>query len=204
MAMISPLPPPPSEPPALRERAEENLRFIRDTMERAAAFTAVSGWAEIGIGVLALVASLLAARQVSTEAWLGIWIATAALSLTGGAWALSRKARAAGLHVIAAPVRLRAISFAVPVAAAAILTLVLYRASTTDLIPGMWMVLYGTALVTGGMLSVRVLPIMGACFMILGTAALITPPAWADWWMAAGFGGLHILFGAVIVRRYGG
>lgn len=204
MAMISPLPPTPPEPPALGSRAEENLRFIRDTMERAATFTAVSGWAEIGIGLLALGASVLAARQTGVESWLAVWIVTAAISLAVGAWAISRKARAAGLRVLAAPVRLRAVSFAVPVVAAALLTLVLYRADAAEVIPGMWLLLYGAALITGGMLSVRVLPVMGLCFMAMGTAALATPVSWDTWWMAAGFGGLHILFGAVIVRRHGG
>jgi hypothetical protein len=204
MAIISPLPPNPPEPPALRERAEENLRFIRETMERAATFTAVSGWAEIGIGLLALGAGVLAARQSSVESWLAVWIVTAALSLGVGAWAISRKARAAGLHLLAAPVRLRAISFAVPVVAAALLTLALYRAGAAEVIPGMWLLLYGTALITGGMLSVRVLPVMGLCFMATGAAALVTPASWDTWWMAIGFGGLHILFGAVIVRRHGG
>jgi hypothetical protein len=204
MAIISPLPPKPPEPPALRERAEENLRFIRETMERAATFTAVSGWAEIGIGVLALGAGVLAARQATVEAWLTVWIVTAAISLAVGAWAISRKAQAAGLRLLAAPVRLRAVSFAVPVVAAAALTVALYRADAAAIIPGMWLLLYGTALITGGMLSVRVLPVMGVCFMGMGAAALMTPASWDTWWMASGFGGLHILFGAVIVRRHGG
>jgi hypothetical protein len=204
MATLTPLRPPPPEPHALQERAAENLRFIRETMERAAAFTVVSGWAEIGIGLLALGAAVLAERQHSTEAWLAVWIGTAAISLAVGAWALARKAHAAGFSVRASPVRLRAVSFAVPVAAAAALTLALYRADAIDVIPGMWLLLYGAGLVTGGMLSVRALPVMGLCFMALGGAALVTPTGWAEWWMAAGFGGLHILFGGVIVRRYGG
>jgi hypothetical protein len=192
------------EPPALGARAEENLRFIRETMERAAAFTVVSGWAQIGVGVLALGAAMLAARQGSVEGWLAVWIVTAALSLGAAAWALGRKAQAAGLSLLGQSVRLRAMSFAAPVVAAAVLTLALYRAEATDLIPGMWLLLYGTALVTGGALSVRVLPLMGLCFMVLGAGALATPAAWDDWWMAVGFGGLHVCFGAVIVRRYGG
>jgi hypothetical protein len=206
MGTVSPLPPLATEPgpPALGDRAEENLRFIRETMERAAAFTVVSGWAQIGVGVLALGAAALAARQGSVEGWLAVWIATAAVSLAAGAWALGRKARAVGLALLGQPVRLRAMGFAAPVLAAAVLTLALYRAEATALIPGMWLLLYGTALITGGALSVRVLPLMGLCFTALGGAALVTPAAWDDWWMAAGFGGLHVGFGAVIVRRYGG
>lgn len=194
----------PPEPPALGDRAAENLRFIRDTMERASAFTVVSGWAQIGVGLLALGAAVLAARQGTVEGWLLVWIVTAAVSLATGAWALGRKARAAGLSVLASPVRLRALSFATPVAAAALLTVALYRADAVSVIPGMWLLLYGAALVTGGLTAVRILPLMGVCFMLLGAAALVTPTSWNDMLMAAGFGGLHIGFGAVIVRRYGG
>jgi hypothetical protein len=194
----------PPEPPALRDRAAENLRFIRDTMERASAFTVISGWAQIGVGLLALGAAVLAARQSAVEAWLAVWIVTAAFSLAAGAWALGRKAHAAGLSVLASPVRLRALSFATPVAAAALLTLALYRADAITVIPGMWLVLYGAALVTGGLTAVRILPLMGLSFMALGGAALVTPAGWSDVLMAIGFGGLHIGFGAVIVRRYGG
>ena len=206
MGTVSPLPSTFTEPapPALGDRAEENLRFIRETMERAAAFTVVSGWAQVGVGALALGAAVLAARQESVERWLAVWIVTAALSLAAAAWALGRKARVAGLSLLGQSVRLRAISFAAPVIAAAVLTLALYRAEAADIIPAMWLLLYGTALVTGGALSVRILPLMGICFMALGAAALVAPGAWDDWFMAAGFGGLHIGFGAVIVRRYGG
>jgi len=119
MGTLTPLPPARSEPPALHERAEENLRFIRQTMERAAAFTAVSGWAEIGIGLAALAASALAARQTSPERWLATWIATALFSVLIAGYAIGRKARATGVSLLAAPVRRCTLSFAAPVAAAA-------------------------------------------------------------------------------------
>ena len=52
----------------------DNLRFIRETMEGAARFTAVSGTGEIAVGMTALVAAYLASRQENQVAWLGVWL----------------------------------------------------------------------------------------------------------------------------------
>ena len=204
MGLVSPLRSPSTEPPALHARAMENLRFIRETMEGAIAFTAVSGWGQIASGAIALGAAVVAAGQSSVAAWLATWIGAALLALTVGGWAIVRKARATHTSLLAGPARKCALSFAPPVCAAALLTVVLYRAGLTEAVPGMWLLLYGTGVVTGGAFSVKVLPVMGLCFMLVGAAALLAPASWANWLMAAGFGGLHIAFGAVIVRRYGG
>jgi hypothetical protein len=182
----------------------DNLRFIRETMERASAFTAVSGWAQAAIGVTALPASLLAARQQSARGWLAVWFVEALLSLIISGWAMSRKARALETPLLSAPGRKVVLSLAPPLFAGALLTVPLYRAHLTDSIPGTWLLLYGTGIVTGGAFSVRIVPVMGLCFMLLGGVALFGPPAWANYWMAAGFGGLHIIFGIVIARRHGG
>jgi hypothetical protein len=88
--------------------------------------------------------------------------------------------------------------------AGAILTVAFYRMQLFALMPGTWLLLYGASVVTSGTFSVRVVPIMGLSFMALGTVALIAPFSWANWFMAAGFGALHIVFGIVIARRYGG
>lgn len=193
-----------TEPVAPHDRAMDNLRFIRETMESAASLTVVSGWGEVAIGVTALVAAGVASRAATPEAWLGVWLAEAALSLLIAGWAMYWKASAAKLDLLSSPARKFALSFLPPMAVGAMLTVVLHRAGLADLLPGTWLLLYGTAVVTGGAFSVRLVPIMGLFFMLAGALALFGPAAWGAALMAAGFGGLHVVFGLLIARRHGG
>ena len=184
--------------------AADNLRFIRETMERAGSFTAVPGWGGVAIGVTAVVAAVMAARQATPHAWLATWLVEALLAVAIAAVATVRKSRAAKIPLFSAPGRKFALSFAPPLLVGALLTAVLYNAGYVAVLPGMWLLLYGTAVVTGGAFSVRVVPVMGLCFMGVGAVALFSPVSWGNWFMAAGFGELQIVFGFVIARRYGG
>ena len=195
---------PNEEPPALHARAMDNLKYIRETMERATAFTNISGWGMVAIGVTALAADGIASTQNAFRNWLAIWCAEAVVALLIAGWSMDRKARAVKMPLLSGPGRKVAFSISPPSLAGGFLTVVLYRAGLVNAIPGLWLSLYGTGVVTGGMFSVSLVPIMGICFMALGATALVAPPAFANWFMAAGFGGLHIVFGFVIARRYGG
>lgn len=204
MSLIQFVKPEFEEPPALHERAMDNLRFIRETMERASAFTGISGWGQVAIGVTALITAFIAARQSTFQVWLSVWIGEALISLLIAGWSMDRKARAARLPLLSGPGRKVAFSLSPPLIVGALLTVVLYQSGLTKPIPGVWLLLYGTGVVTGGMFSVPIVPIMGLCFMALGAVTLFSPPGFANWFLAAGFGGLHIAFGAIIARRYGG
>jgi hypothetical protein len=188
----------------LHDRAMDNLRYIRETMERATPFTGISGRGEIAIGVTALLASVLAARQSTFNSWLSIWLAEGLISVLIAGWSMDRKARAVQMPLVSGPGRKAVFSLSPPLIAGALVTIVLVRAGLTNAIPGIWLLLYGTGVITGGMFSVRAVPAMGLCFMALGALALFSPPTFANWLMAVGFGGLHVLFGAIIVRKYGG
>jgi hypothetical protein len=194
-----------SDPPvALHERAMDDLRFIRSTMERAGSFTAVPGWGGVGIGGTALAAALLASRQPTPERWVVIWLATAAIALLIAGVSLVRKARRARVPLSSGPGRKFLLSFLPPVGAAMALTAAIFLHGTMSLLPGLWLLSYGAAIVSAGTFSVRAVPLMGIGFMVVGALALATPAHWADVWMAAGFGGLHVGFGFVIARRHGG
>ena len=191
-----------SEP--LHARAMDDLSFIRRTMERATAFTAVPGWGGVAMGTTALGAAALAQRATTTAEWLGPWLVASVVALVIGGWAMAAKARRAGTTVFTWSGRRFVLSFLPPLAVGALLTAALARAGLHDALPGTWLLLYGTGVVTGGAFSVQAVPIMGICFMVLGVTALFGPPGWGNALMAAGFGGLHIVFGLLIARRYGG
>lgn len=188
----------------IEDHARDNLRFIRETMERAGSFTAVPGGGGVAIGITALGAAVIASRQVSARAWLAAWLIEAAIAVIIAGWTMFSKARETGVSLAAGPARRFAYSFAPPVFVAAFLTLVLFRIGEIGLLPGIWLLLYGAAVVTGGAFSIRVVRLMGLCFMVLGTVALFCPSSWSDALLATGFGGFHVLFGAMIARKYGG
>ena len=186
------------------DRAMDNLRYIRETMERATPFTGISGRGEITIGGTALIATVIAARQPSFKLWVYTWLAEGLISSLIAGWSMDRKARATQTSLFSGSGRKALYSLAPSLIAGGLLTLVLAQAGAFAAIPGMWLLLYGTGVITGGMFSVRAVPAMGICFMALGALALFSPSAWTNWFMAVGFGGLHLLFGAIIVRKYGG
>ncbi len=193
-----------SEPPALGSRAIDNLHFIRETMERASSFTAVPGWGGVAMGASALGAAGVSRLARTPEEWLGIWLAEAFLAAAIGIWAIAAKARRSGVPLFAGPARRFLLTLSPPLAAGALATLALSRSGALTVLPGLWLLFYGTAVVTGGAFAVRIVPVMGVGFMVLGGIALFCPPSWGTAFLAAGFGGLHIVFGILIARRYGG
>jgi hypothetical protein len=191
-------------PAALQARAIDDLRYIRRTMEGAASFTALSGWGGVVIGVTAFPAAYVAAQAVTRRAWMLVWLVEAVIGVLIGVGMTVRKARAAKTPLFGRPGRKFALTFATPMAAGAILTIPLYYGGQTLILPGTWLLLYGTAFATAGAFSASVVPVMGLSFMVVGTAALAAPAAWGNVFMAAGFGALHIVFGALIARKHGG
>jgi hypothetical protein len=173
-------------------------------MARAGSFTAVSGWAQIAVGVIALATALVASRVSNPEGASRCWIGAAGVSLIVAACGMALKARATRTPLFSGPGRKFASCFAPPLLAGAVLTIVLYRAALFDWLPGVWLLLFGTAVMTGGAFSVRVVPIMGLCFMVLGAIAFAAPASLGNLLLAAGFGVVHVAFGTVIAVKYGG
>jgi hypothetical protein len=202
--LSNPIPAPRREPIPIDARAADHLRYIRETMESAAEFTAVPGWGGVAMGITALAAAFLAARQSSAAGWVTVWLAEAFVAVAIAAPSAATKARRANSSLFSGPGRKFVLSFAPPIVVGGFLTFALFHLGAYFLLPGMWLLLYGTAIVTGGAFSVRAVPIMGLCLTALGAAALFAPPAWGNLFMAAGFGVVQIAFGAWIALRHGG
>lgn len=200
-----------TSPQPLHDRALDNLKFIRSTMERAGSFTAVPGWGMVALGLTAVAATAYAGSLPvapvygpSQNRWLWVWMFEALLGAGIGVAALLYKALRAGDTIVHGPARRFGLGVLPPFIVGALLTYVLWQAKQLALLPALWLLCYGTGVVTGGAFSLRVVPVMGLCFMLLGAVALFTPAAWQAWLLAAGFGVLHIVFGLIIARRYGG
>ena len=186
------------------EGAADDLRFIRQTLANSGSFTAVSGRGQMLVGATALAAAALAARMPDFDRWAAVWAGEALVAMAIAIWSSARKARASHTPLLSGPGRKFVLTLLPPLVAGAALTLALAQAEMYAAVPGVWLLLYGTAVATGGSFSVRAVPVMGYCFMVLGGVALAAPASWSNALMAAGFGGLHLVFGAVIAKNYGG
>ncbi len=195
---------PARDPETLHAYALDHLRYIRDTMERAASFTAISGKALVVVGLIGVGAALAAWKQTSRDAWLETWLAAAVLSAAVAGAGLWRKAASLGVSLFSGPGRKFALSFLPPLFAGAVLTLVLARAGFYGALPAAWLLLFGAAVIAGGAYSVPPVPVMGACFLALGTLAALAPAGWGDLLMGLGFGVMHVVFGILIAARHGG
>ena len=156
------------------------------------------------VGATALGTAWLATRQTSDAAWLVLWLCEAVLAAIVGSVATVQKARAGGVSLLRGAGRKFLFGLGPPILAGGVLTLALFRLGATHALPGMWLLMYGVGTVSAGTFSVRVVPVMGLCFMLLGMATLLAPPTWGNACLALGFGALHVVFGILIARRYGG
>lgn len=188
----------------VRTHAADNLRFIREAMESAGAFTAVSGWGQVAVGATALATAVLASRQPTAERWLAVWLGEALIAVAISAATMAMKSRRRTLPLFSGGSRRFWPGFAAPVVVGALFTAVLFTRGLFDLMPAAWLLLFGAAVVAGGVVSVPLVRAMGWSFIALGVVALVTPPRYSDALLAAGFGGLLAGFGVAIARRHGG
>lgn len=193
-----------NDPVNIGDRAIDNVRYIREMMERSASFTAVPGYGGMLMGVTAVAAAYIAAQQVYLRNWLVVWLTEAFLAFAIGLLAMWQKSKIGGQSLFSAPARKFAFGFVPPLAAGVAITLGLWRYEHYEMMAPVWMLCYGAAVACGGAFSARIVPVMGWLFIACGAAAFALPAVYGNYFMAASFGLMHIVFGAVIARRYGG
>lgn len=187
----------------LDARAEDDLKFIRQTMERSTQFTAVSGWGGVAMGIVGLTATAVSTLfPVGRPEWVLTWLAAAACAAPLGAWAIWRKSERTGVTLGGAAARKFALCFFPVVLAGVVITWSLVR-SSPDVLPAAWLAMYGAAVMSGGAFSVPALPVMGAGFLLLGGVAAAFPSL-GSVTLLLGFGVLQIGFGAYLAARYDG
>lgn len=194
----------PKEPVNIGDRALDNLEFIRETMEKSTVFTSVPGFGGILMGVTALAAAYIASIQPDPQTRLAVWLAEAGLAFLIGLLAMWQKSRLDNSSLTSAPAQKFALSFIPALSVGVLLTFGMWRFGHYEMMASSWLLCYGAAVVTGGAFSVRLIPIMGLCFMVLGATNLLLPAGYGDVMMALGFGVVHVVFGSVIAIRYGG
>ncbi len=207
MASIQPIRKEPAEqnaPVNLSDRAIDNLKYIRETMERSTSFTAVPGWGGMLMGATAITAALQANAQIYRRDWLLVWLVEAALAFAIGLVTMWQKAKFVKQPLTSSSGRKFVSGFVPPLICGIVITLGLWRYEYYEIMAPAWMLSYGAAVVTGGAFSARVVPVMGWLFIAAGCVAFALPAAYGNILMGATFGLLHVIFGAVIARRYGG
>ena len=193
-----------NEPETLSGRAIDNLKFIRETMERSTHFTAVPGYGGMLMGATAVVAAYIANGQIYLRDSLLTWLVEAMLAFAIGVLAMWQKSKIGGQSLLSAPAKKFAMSFAPPLIVGVVSVLGIWKYGDYYAMPAICMLCYGAAVVCGGAFSARVVPVMGWCFIALGAAAFALPSNYGNLMMGLSFGGLHIIFGAIIAGRYGG
>lgn len=209
----SPIPQPDdAEPESLQGRAADNLSYIREAMANSTSFTGVPGWGMVAMGIVALIGGWIATRSGSNSR-ADIWGVVAVAGCAAGLVTMTFKSRRRKTPVLFGPGRKFMLNFSPPILVGCLLSIVFYQEHLEHLMPGMWLLLYGAAVINGGAFSISLVPIMGVCFMVLGLVTYVLPNTPIspseniypyDIVLAIGFGALHIVFGVIIALRHGG
>lgn len=175
-------------------------------MERASSFTSIPGWGGFAVGVTALITTAVAQPFASLRPglWLISWLMCAVVASGIGWTAMVLKGKRSGVSLTSSVARRFFVAYFAPLIAGAVLTVALWRVGTFQPMPAVWLLLYGAAFVSSGAFALRVIPVMGSCFMLFGVIAAFLPLAIANLLLGVAFGGLHVAFGVLIARRYGG
>lgn len=193
-----------NEPVNIGDRAFDNLQFIRETMERSTVFTSVPGYGGILMGATAIAAAYIAGSQVSVRDWLIVWLTEAVLAFFIGLLAMWQKTKLSKTSILSTPAKKLLMNSLPPTLCGVFITLGLWRLGHFEAMIPVWILCYGAAVVCGGAFSVKPVPLMGWLFIALGAVSVFLPANFGNIMMALSFGVLHLVFGFIIGRKFGG
>ena len=171
-------------------------------MERTKPVTVVPGWGGVLMGAMATAAAVVS-YGAEPVLWLKVWVGASILGMAIGLWGMHQKAQAAGMSLQNSVTRKFWLSLIPPLIAGLTLSVALWDAHQIQLLPALWLLSYGAGVTAAGAFSVQPVPLMGGTFMLAGVLAALLPQ-WGTLWLGAGFGGLHLVFGWLIAKKYGG
>jgi hypothetical protein len=196
--------PPEARTESIGRGAADQLRYIRNTIDAARTFTTIPGKGCIAMGAAAMVAATLEALPAFSAHWLPIWLTAAVVSAAIALFYMEEKAQSQGLSLRRTVATRFFLTLAPAFVAGGILTVALLDIVGRDVIGGIWLLLYGVGIAACGVYSIPVVLIAGFAFIGFGTIALASPAAWSPYLLGAGFGGVHLALGVLVVRNHGG
>ncbi len=199
------------EPPSA-ETARENLSYIRKTLEAAGQFTAVPGKCLMFAGCAALagvaVNMFLTGAPwnagASRERALAVWGIVLMVSVAVVSYGIYRKSEQMRTRIQAPLMRKLLWSLTPALFVGALLTHFAVRTQNLDFLPTIWLGCYGTAIVSGGVVSVAPVRYLGLALLLTAAGSALFPGGMGLAWRAVGFGWLHLVFGAYIAWRHNG
>ncbi len=191
-------------PAPIESRALGTLAYIRASIESSSSMD-VPGMAGIVMGLIGVLAALVVSVPRWSSEWLAIWLVAAILALLLGGALVARQVAQRGHARYWGPARRFLLCLCPALMAGAVLTFVLWDAGLSGVIPGMWLLLYGCAVLSASTVTTagvaRLICIMGMMFAALGAAAFLLPAAAHNSMLGLGFGAVHIVFGILIGRQ---
>lgn len=205
------------------EKATEELRVIRQLMERPIRFSTMSGLSGIWAGAAALLGVALdffvtgrfrrdgdLALWINGGTWTGVFLAAFA-----GVWLLTRRRERQQGMPAWSRIKTRILLTILPpfLGGVGLTVIVLLRqcllhspASPAQfgLVPAIWMLFYGAALWQLGEFSPCEVRGLGVAFLVAGLVAAAAFQSCPYLALGATFGGFHVVYGIVVWIRYGG
>ncbi|HEY7886753.1 MAG TPA: hypothetical protein VIC29_00800 [Steroidobacteraceae bacterium] len=193
----------PNNTVAMDSHALGTLNYIRASIDAAGAF-AVPGTAGIAMGLVGVAAAGVASIPALAAHWLIIWLVAATVGAGVGVILVARHRSGIGLPLYRGPARRFVLCLCPALLAGGVLTAVLYQAGEAQLLPGVWLLLYGCAVLSAALMTapamMRLIGTMGGLFVVCGALAFEISPRWHNVLLGGGFGLLHLVFGYLIGR----